>query len=192
MSVAFYFDNNMQTAAVAALRASGFDALTALEDEYDRHPDEDVLDRAMSLRRVVVTHDQDFLDIAADRQIRSEEFPGIVFCHLAGWHRLARFGAYRCALAQELCRDTPHATRTSFGCASPVAQSGNRGHPAGSIRGDRADLGRLVYRPNLERGDRCFASPAPGPIGARHPCRSPRSRPLRIADPLIGHVDHSL
>ena len=82
MSVAFYFDHNMQTAVVAALRASGFDALTALEDEYDRHPDEDVLDRAMSLRRVVVTHDQDFLDIAADRQIRSEEFPGIVFCHL--------------------------------------------------------------------------------------------------------------
>ena len=82
MSVAFYFDHNMQTAVVAALRANGFDVLTALEDEFDRHPDEDVLDRAKSLHRVVVTHDQDFLDIAADRQIRSEEFPGIIFCHL--------------------------------------------------------------------------------------------------------------
>lgn len=81
MSVAFYFDHNMQTAVVTALRTSGFDVLTALEDEYDRHPDDDVLDRAMSLQRVVVTHDQDFLEIAADRQIRSEDFPGIVFCH---------------------------------------------------------------------------------------------------------------
>ena len=81
MSVAFYFDHNMQTAVVASLRANGFDVLTALEDEYDRHPDEDVLDRAMFLKRVVVTHDQDFLEIAADRQIRSEEFPGIIFSH---------------------------------------------------------------------------------------------------------------
>lgn len=81
MSVAFDFDHNMQSAVVAALRANGLDVLTALEDEYDRHPDEDVLDRAKSLKRVVVTHDQDFLDIAADRQIRSEDFPGIIFCH---------------------------------------------------------------------------------------------------------------
>ncbi len=52
----------------------------------------------------------------------------------AGWHRLARFGAYRCALAQEVCRDKPLVAETSFGYAAPVAQSGNRGvAPVGSL-----------------------------------------------------------
>ena len=37
----------------------------------------------------------------------------------AGWHRLARFGAYRCALAQEVLFDKPLGIRTSFGCAAP-------------------------------------------------------------------------
>ena len=82
MSVAFYFDHNMQTAVVTALRASGIDVLTAWEDQYDRHPDDDLLDRAKSLHRVVVTHDQDFLEIAGERLTRKEEFAGIVFCHL--------------------------------------------------------------------------------------------------------------
>ena len=34
-----------------------------------------------------------------------------------GWHRLARFGAYRCALAQEVRRDETLSTRTSSGYA---------------------------------------------------------------------------
>ena len=46
----------------------------------------------------------------------------------AGWHGLARLGAYRCALAQEVRRGKPRDTRTSFGCAAPVAQSGHPGH----------------------------------------------------------------
>ena len=41
----------------------------------------------------------------------------------SGWNRLARFGAYRCAFAQEVRRDQPPDTKTSFGCAAPVAQS---------------------------------------------------------------------
>ena len=47
-----------------------------------------------------------------------------------GWHRLARFGAYRCALAQEVFAREHVPARTSSGSAAPVAQSGNRGHPA--------------------------------------------------------------
>ena len=82
MSVAFYFDHNMQVAVVAGLRQRGIDVLTTLEDQHDRHPDDRVLDRAKSLSRVVVTHDQDFLELASERLANSKEFPGIVFCHL--------------------------------------------------------------------------------------------------------------
>ena len=36
------------------------------------------------------------------------------------WHRLARFGAYRCALAQEVRWDETLDDRTSSGSATPV------------------------------------------------------------------------
>lgn len=40
MSVAFYFDHNMQIAVVAGLRQRGIDVLTTLEDQHDRQPDD--------------------------------------------------------------------------------------------------------------------------------------------------------
>jgi Domain of unknown function (DUF5615) len=83
MSVPFYFDHNMQLAVATALRDRGFDVLTTQEDGYDRHSDDQVLERAETLARVVVTHDQDFLELAAERQSTATEFPGIIFCHLA-------------------------------------------------------------------------------------------------------------
>ncbi len=82
MSVPFYFDHNMQRAVVIALRERGLDVLTTLEDGYDRHSDDQVLERAETLSRVVVTHDQDFLELAVERQSTGKEFPGIIFCHL--------------------------------------------------------------------------------------------------------------
>ena len=39
---------------------------------------------------------------------------------------MARFGAYRCALAQEAYRDKPLVTRISFGFAAPLAQNDNQ------------------------------------------------------------------
>ena len=81
MTAALYFDHNMQHAVVTALRDRGLDILTSLEDGYDRQPDDRLLDRALTLRRILVTHDQDFLEIAARRLADSVEFPGIVFCH---------------------------------------------------------------------------------------------------------------
>ena len=83
MSVPLYFDHNMQFAVVIALRERGVDVLTTRDDGCDRHPDSQVLDRAAALSRVVVTHDQDFLELAAERLATSTEFPGIIFCHLA-------------------------------------------------------------------------------------------------------------
>ncbi|MEI8381258.1 MAG: DUF5615 family PIN-like protein [Planctomycetota bacterium] len=83
MTVPFYFDHNMQFAVVTALRERGMDVLTTREDGYDRHPDDQVLVRAQKLARVVVTHDQDFLELATECIATSTEFPGIIFCHLA-------------------------------------------------------------------------------------------------------------
>lgn len=83
MSVAYYFDHNMQTSVVTALRERGIDVLTTLEDRYDRHPDEEVLQRAFEISRVVVTHDQDFLELASEYLMQSQDFPGVVFCHLS-------------------------------------------------------------------------------------------------------------
>ena len=83
MSVPFYFDHNMQLAVVMALRVNGLDILTTREDGHDRQPDPQILDRAQALTRVVVTHDQDFLELAAKRSAASIEFAGIVFCLLA-------------------------------------------------------------------------------------------------------------
>ena len=82
MSVAFYFDHNMQVVVMAALRVRGVDVLTAFEDGYDRRSDDEVLDRAQELSRLIVTHDQDFLELAADRLAKNVEFTGIIFCHL--------------------------------------------------------------------------------------------------------------
>ena len=82
MTVRLYFDHNMQFAVVIGLRERGLDVLTTKEDGYDRHPDEHVLDRAQKLARVLVTHDQDFLELAANRLVATVDFPGIIFCHL--------------------------------------------------------------------------------------------------------------
>ena len=57
-----------------------------------------------------------------------QDLPGDLLPKVVGVAPVGRFGAYRCALAQEVRRGKPRDTRTSFGCAAPVAQSGNRGH----------------------------------------------------------------
>lgn len=77
MTVPLYFDHNMQFAVVTALRERGIDVLTTREDGYDRHPDDQVLVRAQKLARVVVTHDQDFLELATECIATSTDFPGI-------------------------------------------------------------------------------------------------------------------
>ena len=51
---------------------------------------------------------------------------------LRGWHRLARFGAYRCALAQEVHGEETLGARTSSGCAAPVESKATQpGPPCG-------------------------------------------------------------
>lgn len=84
MSLALYFDHNMQAAVAAALQERGVDLLTAQEDGYAEKPDIEVLQRATELGRVVVTHDHDFLRLTQERLAAGQHQSGLLFCQLAG------------------------------------------------------------------------------------------------------------
>lgn len=77
--LAFYMDHHIPRAITKGLRARGIDALTAYEDGMAEDDDEPILERASSQGRIVFTHDQDFLEIAARWQSESREFSGIAF-----------------------------------------------------------------------------------------------------------------
>ena len=66
--------------------------LTAQEDGTRRLLDDQLLDRATELDRVLFTEDDDLLAEAASRQIRGESFAGVIFIR----HRLLlHYGIYR-------------------------------------------------------------------------------------------------
>ena len=66
---------------------------------------------------------------------------------LAGWHRLARFGAYLCALAQEVTGRISRG-RTSSGCAAPVGSKATQPGPP-RVLGDQHNL--LILSPARTR-----------------------------------------
>jgi hypothetical protein len=72
-------DHNVRREITDGLRLCGVDVMTAFEDGMATAPDEDILDRATTLGRVVFTGDQDFLQEAARRQRAGESFAGIVY-----------------------------------------------------------------------------------------------------------------
>jgi predicted nuclease of predicted toxin-antitoxin system len=78
--IRYYFDEHMPNAAATGLRTRGIDVLTAAECGRLTLPDDDHLRFATAERRVVVTHDEDFLTLAADFLTRGEPFGGIAFC----------------------------------------------------------------------------------------------------------------
>jgi predicted nuclease of predicted toxin-antitoxin system len=61
MSLALFMDEHVKSAVSRALRQRGINVITAQEDGSDGLPDEELLDRASDLGRVLVTHDEDFL-----------------------------------------------------------------------------------------------------------------------------------
>ena len=77
--VAFYADVNFHIAIVRGLVSRGIDVLTAQSDGYGTRSDEDLVDRATELGRVVVSHDQDMLIIGADRLASGILFGGVVY-----------------------------------------------------------------------------------------------------------------
>jgi hypothetical protein len=77
--VALYTDHHVQRAIVDGLRKREVDVLTTVEDGTGRMPDPDLLDRATSLGRILLTYDHDLLVEAQQRQARDIAFSGVIF-----------------------------------------------------------------------------------------------------------------
>jgi len=78
VSVALYFDHNVDLAIVEGLRARGVDVLTAREDDASTLDDELLLERATALGRVLVTNDKDFSAITGRWYREGRHFAGLI------------------------------------------------------------------------------------------------------------------
>jgi predicted nuclease of predicted toxin-antitoxin system len=74
-------DVHVKRAITTGLRQRSIDVLTAQEDERSRASDEQLLDRAAELGRVLFTQDDDFLAEAKRRQSEGTPFDGVVYAH---------------------------------------------------------------------------------------------------------------
>ena len=81
MSVALYLDHNVDVHVMAALSSVAVDVICARDDAQARTGDRDLLKRATEMKRVIVTHDEDFLRIAALWQGAGQPFAGVAYCH---------------------------------------------------------------------------------------------------------------
>lgn len=81
MSVILYCDVHVRRAVAEGLRLHGVNILTAQEDGAAEMDDPQLLDRAMTLGRVIFTQDEDFLIEARRRQETGEPFAGVVYAH---------------------------------------------------------------------------------------------------------------
>jgi hypothetical protein len=85
MSVSLYMDVHVPQAITDQLRTRGVDVLTAIEDGSNQLPDDELLERAQTLGRVLFTQDIRFKVLAEDWQRQGRPFAGLLFGHqLAG------------------------------------------------------------------------------------------------------------
>ena len=74
-----YMDVHVPDAITRALRQRGVDVLTAQEDGTREWLDDQLLERATELGRVLFTEDDDLLAEAARRQRSGSAFAGVIF-----------------------------------------------------------------------------------------------------------------
>jgi hypothetical protein len=84
MAVALYMDVHIPQTITDQLRRRGVDALTSIEDNYAEREDDDLLERARALGRVVFTQDIRFKALAEDWQRQGRPFAGLLFGHQLG------------------------------------------------------------------------------------------------------------
>ena len=77
--LAFYMDHQVRGRITRGLQQRGIDVLTAFEDGRSKLPDDDLLKRASSLKRVFVAQDQDLLRLGRMQQRTGPEFYEIAF-----------------------------------------------------------------------------------------------------------------
>jgi hypothetical protein len=81
MAISLYLDHHIPKATRDGLRLRGVDCVTAFEDNASTLDDPDLLDRATSLGRALVTSDKDFLVEAERRQAAEVAFAGVIYVH---------------------------------------------------------------------------------------------------------------
>ncbi len=81
MALAFYMDHHVPKAITNGLRLRGIDVLTAYEDSTHEYEDDDLLDRATELKRVLFSQDDDLLAEAAKRIDNNIPFFGVIYAH---------------------------------------------------------------------------------------------------------------
>ena len=84
MTVPLYMDVHVPQQITDQLRCRGADVLTAIEDGWAEAADEDLLEHARELGRVVLTQDVRFRALAEDWQRQGRPFAGLLFGHQLG------------------------------------------------------------------------------------------------------------
>lgn len=79
MPLRLYADVHFPRPAIHALRGKHVDVITAQDDSAETLDDDDLLSRATTLSRVLVTQDRDFQMIAASRLRERRDFAGIIY-----------------------------------------------------------------------------------------------------------------
>jgi len=81
MPVPLYFDVHVPRAIRDQLRRKGVDVLTAQEDSSGLLKDEELLERATSLGRLLFTQDIRFKALAEEWQRQGKRFAGLLYGH---------------------------------------------------------------------------------------------------------------
>jgi predicted nuclease of predicted toxin-antitoxin system len=79
LPVSLYADECVDMRIVAGLRRRNVDVLSAVEAGFAGESDEQHIERALQVGRVVLTADHDFLRIANARAMTGGRSPGVVF-----------------------------------------------------------------------------------------------------------------
>lgn len=74
-------DVHVHGAITSGLRRRGIDVLTAQDDHAAELEDDELLDRATKLERVLFSNDEDLLVEAATRQRAGTPFAGVIYAH---------------------------------------------------------------------------------------------------------------
>lgn len=90
MAIAPFMDVHVDWAITEQLRIRGVDVLTAIEDGSNTLPDDELLERARALGRLLFAQDIRFRVMAEDWQRRGRPLAGLIFGH----HRGPTIGQY--------------------------------------------------------------------------------------------------
>ncbi len=81
MAVKIYMDVHIPKPITNGLLVRNIDVLTAQEDNTTKLPDNELLDRASQVGRVMFSFDTDMLAIANQYYIENKVFSGLIYAH---------------------------------------------------------------------------------------------------------------